>query len=143
MNMNSNNKTILTAEVEINAPIETVWARWTEPEHIMQWNNPSEEWRNSKVENDLQAGGRFLFAMELKDGSSRFDFKGTYDEVKIHELISYTLDDDRRSTITFTTGHMVKITEAFEPEKNHPLDMQKDFCQAVLDGFKRYAESDI
>lgn len=141
--MSSNNKTTITAEVEINAPIETVWARWTEPAHIMQWNNPSDEWRNAKVENDLRAGGKFLFAMELKDGSSRFNFKGTYDEVKIHELISYTLDDDRKSIITFITGPVVKITEVFEPEKNHPLDMQKDFCQAVLDGFKKYAESDI
>lgn len=130
------NKTTITAGVEIDAPIETVWTRWTKPEHIMRWNNPSDEWHNSKVENDLQAGGRFLFVMELKDGSSRFDFKGVYNEVKINELITYTLDDGRKSTITFTTDNRVRITEAFEAEDNHPLDMQKDFCQAVLDGFK-------
>lgn len=141
--MRNNNKTTITAEVEIDAPIETVWARWTKPEHIMQWNNPTDEWRTSRVENDLQAGGRFLFVMELRDGSFHFDFKGTYDEIKIHELITYTLDDGRKSTITFTTDNGVRITETFEPENTQPLDMQKDFCQAVLDGFKRYAESEI
>jgi len=141
--MSINNKAAITAEVEINAPIEIVWDRWTKPEHIIQWNNPSDEWRNSKVENDLQAGGKFLFAMELKDGSSRFDFKGTYDEVRIHQLISYTLEDGRKSTITFTTDHGVRLTETFEPESTLPFDMQKNFCQAVLDGFKKYAESEI
>jgi uncharacterized protein YndB with AHSA1/START domain len=141
--MSINNKTTITAEVEINAPIETVWARWTEPEHIMQWNTPSDDWKTSKVENDLQAGGRFLFVMELKDGSSRFNFKGVYDEIKTYKLISYTLDDGRQSTITFTKDHGVRITETFEPEASHPFDMQKDFCQAVLDGFKRYAEAEI
>jgi uncharacterized protein YndB with AHSA1/START domain len=141
--MSINNKTTITAEVEINAPIETVWTRWTEPKHIMQWNTPSDDWKTSKVKNDLQAGGRFLFVMELKDGSSRFDFTGVYDEIKTHELIKYTLDDSRQSTITFTTAHVIRITETFEPENTLSLDMQKDFCQAVLDGFKRYAESEI
>jgi uncharacterized protein YndB with AHSA1/START domain len=140
--MSINDKTTITAEVQINAPIETVWARWTEPEHIMQWNTPSAEWQTSKVENDLQAGGRFLFVMELKDGSSHFNFKGVYNKIKIHELITYTLDDGRESAIFFTSDHGVRLTEVFEPEKNHPLDMQKDFCQAVLDGFKKYAESE-
>lgn len=141
--MSINNKTTLTAAVQIDAPMETVWARWTEPEHIMQWNTPSEEWHTTKVENDLQAGGRFLFVMEPKDGSSRFNFQGVYNEVKTHQLITYTLDDGRKSTIIFTTDNGVRLTEIFEPEKNHPLDMQKDFCQGVLDGFKRYVESGI
>ena len=141
--MSINDKTTLTAEVQINAPMETVWARWTEPEHIKQWNTPSDEWTTSKVENDLREGGRFLFVMELKDRSSRFNFQGIYNEIKTHELITYTLDDGRESAIIFTADQGVRLTEVFEPVNNHPLDMQKDFCQAVLDGFKKYAESEI
>jgi uncharacterized protein YndB with AHSA1/START domain len=101
--MDTTAKTSLTAQTEINAPIEKVWELWTTPKHIMQWNNISGDWHNTKVENDLQAGGKFLFAMALKDGSFNFDFCGTYDEIKTNELVTYTLDDGRKTTITFTT----------------------------------------
>jgi len=134
------NKTILTAETEINAPIEKVWTLWTNPEDIMEWNRLSDEWYNSRVENDVRPGGRFLFAMGLKDGSFSFDFCGTYDEVIKHELITYTLDDGRKTSIIFTGTDSVKLTENFEPNANDPLEMQQSFCQAVLDRFKRYAE---
>lgn len=139
--MHTTEKTILTAEIEINATIEKVWKLWTSPEDIMQWNNLSDDWHNTKVENDLRAGGKFLFAMALKDGSFNFDFCGTYDEVKTNELIAYTLDDGRKTTVTFTAGSAVKLIETFEANNTDPVDMQKSFCQAVLDRFKKYAES--
>ena len=139
--MSKTDKTIITAETEVNAPIEKVWKLWNTPADIMRWNNISDEWHTPKVENDLCAGGRFLFVMGLKDGSSSFDFAGTYDEVKINKLISYTLNDGRKTTIAFTVRGRVKITEMFEAESTMPVDMQKDFCQAVLDSFKKYAES--
>ena len=109
----------------------------------MQWNNMSAEWHTPKVENDLRKGGRFIFVMALKDGSFHFDFAGTYDEVKTNELISYTLDDGRSATVTFTAGSPVKLTESFEPENTQPVEMQRDFCQAVLNSFKKYAESKL
>ena len=139
--MSKTDKTIITAETEVNAPIEKVWKLWNTPADIMRWNNTSDEWHTPKVENDLRAGGRFLFVMGLKDGSFSFDFAGTYDEVKINKLISYTLDDGRKTTIAFTVRGRVKITEMFEAESTMPVDMQKGFCQAVLDSFKKYAES--
>lgn len=138
--MSKADKTILNCEIEINAPIEKVWALWTTPEDIKQWNSPNADWHTTKVENDLRTGGIFLFAMALKDGSLNFDFTGVYDEVKTNELISYTLNDGRKSTITFTTGTPVKVVETFEVDKNQPIAMQKEFCQAVLDGFKKYVE---
>ena len=138
--MKNTNKTTLIAQTEINAPIEKVWALWTTPEDIMQWNNPNADWHTPRVENDLRPGGKFLFAMALKDGSLNFDFTGTYDEVITNQLICYTLNDGRRSTIIFIAGTPVKLVETFEPDKNHPLAMQQEFCQAVLDGFKRYVE---
>lgn len=133
-------KTTLVAQTEINAPIEKVWALWNTPEDIMQWNNPNADWHTPHVENDLRPGGKFLFAMALKDGSLNFDFTGTYDEIITNQLICYTLNDGRRSTIIFIAGTPVKLVETFEPESSQPLDMQQEFCQAVLDGFKRYVE---
>jgi len=138
--MSNTDKATLTAEVEINAPIEKVWAAWNTPKDIMQWNSPNADWHTPHVENDLRPGGKFLFAMALKDGSLNFDFTGTYDEVITHQFISYTLNDGRRSVITFTAGAPVKLVEIFEPDGGQPLAMQQEFCQAVLDRFKGYVE---
>ena len=139
--MDTKDKALLTATIEVNAPVAKVWELWTTPEHIMQWNNLSDEWHNTKIENDLREGGRFLFAMGLKNGSFNFDFSGTYDEVKTHELIAYTLDDGRKTTITFTATNPVKVTETFEANSTDAIEMQRNFCQAVLDRFKSYTES--
>jgi uncharacterized protein YndB with AHSA1/START domain len=141
--MNKTDKTILTAEVEINARIEKVWKLWNAPEAIMQWNNLSDDWHNTKVENDLCAGGRFLFAMGLKDGSFNFDFCGIYDKVEHHKRIAYTLDDGRKTNIVFSGQNPVKVTEDFEANTTDDIDMQKGFCQAVLDRFKRYVEQAV
>ena len=140
--MSNTAKTVITVAVEINASIEKVWRLWTTPADIMQWNNTNSDWHNLKVENDLRPGGRFLFAMAAKDGSDKFDFAGIY-EVKIHELISYTLDDGRQTTNVFTPGNPVVITESFDAEPTLPIDMQRGFCEGVLASFKRYAEEDV
>lgn len=138
--MDTPQRITLTAETEINAPIEKVWELWNNPADIMQWNIPNVDWHTPKVENDLRPGGRFRYVMGLKDGSFTFNFEGTYDEVKLHELISYTLGDGRKSTITFTTGSPVKLTESFEPDGNEPPETQMEFCKAVLEKFARYTE---
>ena len=139
--MGTTSKTKLVAETGVNAPIEKVWELWNAPAAIMVWNNLSDDWHNTKVENDVRAGGKFLFAMGLKDGSFNFDFCGTYNEVKTHQLIKYTLDDDRKTTIVFTGVNPVKVTETFEANNNDPIDMQQSFCQAVLERFKKYVEA--
>lgn len=136
----STNKTVLAAEVEINVPIEKVWELWNAPEAIMQWNNLSDDWHNTKVENDVRPDGRFLFAMGLRDGSFDFDFCGTYNEVQLHKLITYTLDDGRKTIIVFTAGDEVKVTEIFHANKTDDIEMQRNFCQAVLNRFKKYVE---
>lgn len=138
--MSNTEKTTLSAEIEINAPIEKVWALWNTPVDIMQWNTPDANWHTRHAENDLRPGGKFLFAMALKDGSLNFDFTGTYDEVITNRLIAYTLNDGRKSTIHFIAGNPVKLVEIFEADDNQPAAMQQQFCQAVLDGFKKYVE---
>lgn len=131
----------LTAKTTVNAPIQKVWEFWASPQHITQWNNMSAAWHNTRVENDARTGGQFLFRMALKDGSLSFDHTGTYTNVIPHQLIVYTQTDGRQSTITFTGDNPVTITETFEAEPNQPADMQLQFCQAILDNFKRYSES--
>lgn len=133
---------IITVQTVVKSSPEKVWKCWTTPSDIIHWNNPSDDWHNVKVEVDFREGGSFLFAMQLKDGSDGFDYSGKYDKIKMHELIELTASDGRKTKNTFSTnGDEVLITEAFEVEAKTPVDVQKDFCQAVLLNFKRYAEN--
>lgn len=139
--MESATKTIITVESIINAPIEKVWKLWTTPSDIMKWNNASPDWHTPKAENDLRAGGKFVYTMAAKDGSVSFDFSGVYNQVKTHELISCLLDDGRSLKITFSrSGNQTKVVEDFEAESENSIELQRGGWQAILDNFKKYAE---
>jgi len=70
-----------------------------------------------------------------------FDFGGTYDVVKVHEQISYTLGDGRKVDIFFTAqGNETKVVETFDAESSHPVEFQQAGWQAILNNFKKYAE---
>jgi uncharacterized protein YndB with AHSA1/START domain len=58
--MESSVNKIITVEVEINDSVEKVWDFLTNPEHIVRWNNASDDWHTPYAENDLRIGGRFL-----------------------------------------------------------------------------------
>jgi uncharacterized protein YndB with AHSA1/START domain len=139
--MNTGNNVKVTVKATVNAPVEKVWEYWTEPKHITKWNNASDDWHTPIAENDLTVGGKFLTRMEAKDGSFGFDFGGIYDEVKLNELISYTMGDGRKVTITFKTqGNETEVIETFDAETSNPVEMQQAGWQAILDNFKKYVE---
>ena len=132
----------IVVESTINAPIEKVWACYTEPTHIMQWNNASPDWHTPKAENDLRVGGKFSSTMAAKDGSFSFDFWGIYDEVVANERIAYTLGDDRKVSVDFKNdGSQTIVTIVFEPESENSHELQKAGWQAILDNFKKHVES--
>lgn len=140
--METANKAKIAVENTVKAPVEKVWKLWTTPEHITKWNNASDDWHTPRAENDLRAGGRFLSRMEARDGSFGFDFGGVYDEVKTNELIAYTMGDGRKVKITFINkGNETKVIETFEAENQNPIEMQRGGWQAILDNFKKYAET--
>ena len=131
----------ITVEVTIDAPLDVVWSAWNTPADVMQWNAASDDWHTTASEVDLREGGRFSARMEAKDGSMGFDFAGTYTTVNEPDLIEYAFGD-RNATITFKEvegGTHVQIT--FDPEQTHPLDMQRDGWQAILNNFKRFTEA--
>ena len=136
-----NNKTV-TVETTVAAPIKKVWQLWTMPEHIIQWNNASDDWHTPHAENDLRVGGKFLSRMEAKDGSFGFEFDGVYSEVVENQRLAYTLDDERKVNITFSSqADGTKIIEVFEPENENPIELQQGGWQAILNNFKKYAET--
>jgi uncharacterized protein YndB with AHSA1/START domain len=140
--METTEKNKIRVETTINAPVEKVWKYWTTPQHIIKWNNASDDWHTPFAENDLKVGGKFLARMEARDGSMGFDFWGIYDQIKENELIEYTLGDDRKVTINFySDGNKTHIIESFEPEKTNSEEMQKGGWQSILENFKTYVEA--
>lgn len=140
--METMEKTVITVENTIQAPVEKVWEYWTKPEHITKWNHASDDWHSPFAQNDLRVGGSFSARMEAKDGSFGFDFGGVYDAVTKNEYIEYTLGDNRKVKVKFTAqGNSTKVVESFEAESTHSIEMQKGGWQAILDNFKKYTEA--
>ena len=132
----------ITISTSINAPIERVWAAWTTPEDISQWNFASDEWCCPKAEIDCAPGGRFSFRMEAKDGSMGFDFEGAFTEVDPMKTIRFKLGDEREVTVSFSElnpGHVL-VEETFEAEDEHSGEQQRQGWQAILDNFRGHVE---
>ena len=94
-------RTVITIKATIKSPVKKVWNLWTEPRHIVHWNNASNDWHTPRAENDLRVGGKFLSRMEARDGSTGFDFSGEYSKVEQNKCIDYTIADGRKVHITF------------------------------------------
>ena len=136
------NRKKITVSTVVNADVKKVWKYWSEPEHIMQWNNANDDWHTPKAENDLRKGGKFSYLMAAKDGSFSFDFGGRYDEIKPQELISYTIGDGRKVDINFKSiGNTTEVTETFEAESVNTEELQRGGWQAILDNFKKHVEA--
>ena len=132
----------ITVTSTIQQPAARVWELWNAPEHITQWCAASDDWHAPNASNDLREGGAFSTTMAAKDGSFSFDFGGVYDVVKPHQQIEYTMGDGRKVKITFTEANgQTEVVETFDPESTNPIEMQQAGWQAILDNFKRYAES--
>lgn len=132
--------TRITVETTVAAPIAKVWAAYTSPEAIKQWNAASADWHTTAATVDLRVGGQFSSRMEAKDGSFGFDFAGTYTKIEPHRLIEYSFGD-RHAEVRFADspgGVNVQVT--FDTEPTHSLEQQRTGWQAILDNFRRYTE---
>lgn len=131
----------ISVETVVASPMSDVWAAYTTPEDIKQWNAASDDWHTTASTVDLREGGQFSSRMEAKDGSFGFDFAGTYTKIVPHQLIEYAFGD-RTAQIEFAetaAGSSVRVT--FEAETTHPVEMQQQGWQAILNNFKRHVEA--
>ena len=132
----------ITVEAKITAPVEKVWAAWTTPKDIEQWNAASDDWQTINATVDLRVGGVFSSRMEAKDGSFGFDFAGTYTKVEPNKLLEYKLGDERTVTVEFiTTGNVVTVREIFDSEPTHSEEQQRQGWQAIMDKFARHVSA--
>ena len=140
--METTAKTVITVKTVINAPVEKVWACWTEPSHITKWCQASDDWHAPHAENDLRKDGKFTTTMAARDGSVSFDFNGVYIRVEPYKLIEYIMEDGRKATISFSgKGNETKVVESFEAENTNSLEMQRGGWQSILNNFKKYTEA--
>ena len=131
----------ITVHTTVAARIEQVWAAYTTPEDIKQWNSASDDWHTPAASVDLREGGAFSSRMEARDGSMGFDFSGTYTKVETHKLIEYDFGD-RHATVEFVSqagGVLVRVT--FDAEAENPAEQQRVGWQSILDSFKRHVEA--
>jgi uncharacterized protein YndB with AHSA1/START domain len=139
--MEANEPGVISVETLVSAPINEVWKIWTSPEHIVVWNNASDDWHTPAAENDLRVGGQFVYKMEAKDGSFGFAFSGIYEDVVENTKIAYVLEDKRKVVITFEEQEGgVLVKEVFDPEQVNSIELQQKGWQSILDNFKKYAE---
>jgi uncharacterized protein YndB with AHSA1/START domain len=137
---------VLQVSSVVSCPVATVWQLWTEPIPILKWNAASDTWFTSYAENDVREGGKFVSRMEAKDGSSGFDFGGTYTQVVPQSKLEYVLGDGRKVKVVFHEEgrNVTRIHEEFEADTaisgNCTVEMQQSGWQSILDNFKRYAE---
>lgn len=136
-----NVKTAITVKTSVKDTLENVWNKFTQPEHVVNWNFASDDWHCPKAENQLEAGKNFTYTMASKDGEMSFDFVGTYDEVNPMKQFIYHIADGRKVTVKFhKLDNSIIVTENFFPEDIHSLELQRDGWQAILNNFKKYAE---
>lgn len=133
----------ITVETFVKAPVGTVWAAYTTPEDIRQWNNASDDWHTTESFVDLRAGGVFTSRMEAKDGSFGFDFAGTYTKVITNERIEYAFGE-RNAVVEFIDGaEGVKVRVTFDAESEHPVEQQRQGWQAILNNFAKHVQAAV
>lgn len=139
--METANKTVVTVEATVNAPVEKVWESWSNPQHIKNWAFASDDWHAPYADNDLRVDGTFTTKMAAKDGSFSFEFGGVYTRVEQYKAIEYVLGDGREVKIIFEPdGNSTRIIESFDAENTHPVEMQRGGWQAILNNYKKYTE---
>lgn len=135
------NAVFLEVVAQISAPLEQVWVRWIEPQHVVNWNFAHESWCCPSAEVDFQIGGSSNYRMEAKDGSFGFDLKATFLEIEPTKFIATVLEDGRKVEVRFIKGtDFVTVQQRFEPENENPHEMQQGGWQAILHQFKTYCE---
>ena len=132
----------ITVQALVSAPLEKVWEKYTQPEHITQWNFAHESWHCPTASNDMQVGGKYFARMEARDGSFGFDFEAIYMDIKPMESYSYEFGGRVAQVSFLPVGDQTEVTVTFDPETENSIDLQREGWQAILNNFKTYAEKD-
>ena len=101
---------------EFKAPIEKVWAAWTEEEQMKKWWGP-QHFTAPSITIDLKVGGKYLFCMRgaMGPGQPEIDMwsAGTYEEIVPLKKLVYTdhFADEKGNYISPATYGMADFDE--------------------------------
>jgi uncharacterized protein YndB with AHSA1/START domain len=101
-------------ERTLDAPVSTIWAMWTEPEHFRAWYGPTGA-SIPVADMDVRVGGtrHVSMQMETPNGTMTMWFTGEYRVVTPHEHLVYT------ESMSDETGRVVAPAEIGMPD-GHP-----------------------
>jgi len=131
----------ITVSAMVNAEKSIVWDCYTNPKHIVNWNFADPSWHCPHAENDMTIGGKYVARMEARDGSFGFDFEANYTKIDMGHSYSYGFGDRFCDVSFIENDGATEITVSFDPETEHPVEMQQQGWQAILNNFKSYTES--
>jgi PhnB protein len=96
----------LSVKVErsFDAPLDLVWAAWTEGPLLAQWWAPK-PYKAETKDMDFREGGRWLYAMTSPEGQKMWDLK-TFLKIDPKKSFSYrsTFSDENGNVAPTTTG---------------------------------------
>lgn len=87
--MTGSDPTSLTLKRTIEAPVEEVYAAWTDPEIIATWFTGDHAKSCEVHEADVRVGGRYDFEMHMPSGDTH-RVRGVYREVLPNEKLVFT-----------------------------------------------------
>jgi len=131
----------ITITATITADKQKVWNYYTQPEHITQWNFADPSWHCPNASNDMCIGGRYVARMEARDGSLGFDFDAVYTELTLGKHFTYEFGGRLASVEFQETNGQTEVTVTFDPETEHPIEMQRAGWKSILNNFKKYTET--
>jgi uncharacterized protein YndB with AHSA1/START domain len=91
----------------IRAPVERVFAAWTEPEQLRRWWGPKDV-TCPEAEVDLRVGGRYRIANRMPDGSL-LNIVGEFEKVDPPRELVYSWSHED------APGPPMRVTVRFEP----------------------------
>lgn len=78
--------------------------------------------------------------MEAKDGSTGFDYEGTFLEVVPHSCLRFTLGADREVLVRFQeSAQGTTVSQTFTPEPTFSHEQQRAGWQAIMDNYREFA----
>ena len=97
----------LTLHREIDAPVEAVYAAWTDPEQLRRWFAPDDAVVARAIA-EARVGGKFLIEMRGRDGG-KWVTRGLYREVVPNRRLVHTWcwegsDEESLVTVEFEPG---------------------------------------
>lgn len=97
-----------------NAPVNLLWAIWTEPTFINQWFGSDEKGTVNMVNIDLSVGGKYKIAFRDSDGSNHTAL-GEFIEIIPFSKLLYTWEWESES------GHTSKVQVDFIQKQENTL----------------------